>query len=42
MGQGGTGRKWKLDTVKLNALQKRELDLLYDDMIEYSRKGAEK
>ena len=41
-GSFGTGRKWKLDTVKLNALQKRELDLLYDDMIEYSRKGAEK
>lgn len=38
-GSFGTGRKWKLDTVNLNDLQKRELDLLYGDMIEYSRKG---
>lgn len=34
-GSFGTGRKWKLHTVKLNDIKKKELDLLYDAMIEF-------
>ena len=41
-GSFGAGRRWKLETTELNDLQKKELDLLYDDMIEYSRKGRGK
>lgn len=35
-GTFGAGRRWKLHDVKLNDVQKRELDLLYDEMIEFS------
>ena len=35
-GSFGAGNKWKLDTVKLNDLQKRELDLLLAQMLEFS------
>jgi dihydrodipicolinate synthase/N-acetylneuraminate lyase len=38
-GSFGAGRKWKLETVKLNDIQKRELDILYADMMEFCRKG---
>ena len=38
-GSFGAGRKWKLETVKLNDMQKRELDILYADMMEFCRKG---
>ena len=41
-GSFGAGRGWKLETTKLNDLQKKELDLLYEDMIEYSRRGNAK
>ena len=41
-GSFGAGRGWELETTKLNDLQKKELDLLYEDMIEYSRKGNAK
>ena len=34
-GSFGAGRRWKLDKVTLNDLQKKELDLLYDDMMEF-------
>ena len=34
-GSFGTGHEWKLETVKLNALQMEELDLLYEDMMDY-------
>ena len=37
-GSFGSGRKWKLDTVKLNDLQKQELDQLYADMMEFTGK----
>ena len=40
-GSFGSGRKWKLDTVKLNDLQKAELDRLYDEMIEFSKSAAQ-
>ena len=35
-GSFGAGRRWKLETVKLSDLQKKELDLLYDDMMEFA------
>ena len=35
-GSFGAGRRWKLETVSLSELQKKELDLLYDDMMAYS------
>ena len=38
-GSFGAGRKWKLETVKLNDIQKRELDILYADMMEFCRQG---
>lgn len=41
-GSFGAGRKWKLDTVTLNEIQKKELDLLYEEMIEFSGKGRGK
>ena len=41
-GSFGAGRRWKLETTELNDLQKKELDLLYEDMIEYSRNGRGK
>ena len=34
-GSFGVGRKWKLETTKLNDIQKKELDLLYDEMMEF-------
>ena len=34
-GSFGAGRRWKLETVSLNDLQKKELDLLYNDMMEF-------
>jgi len=34
-GSFGAGRRWKLDTVTLKELQKKELDRLYDDMMEF-------
>ncbi len=37
-GSFGAGRRWKLEKVSLSELQKKELDLLYDDMMEYSGK----
>ncbi len=36
-GSFGAGRKWKLETVKLNDLQRAELDMLYDDMMKFVR-----
>jgi hypothetical protein len=39
-GSFGSGRKWKLETVELNELQKRELDLLYADMKEFVSRSA--
>ena len=36
-GSFGTSREWKLVDVKLNDLQKKELDLLYEDMMTYAR-----
>jgi hypothetical protein len=41
-GSFGAGRRWRLETVKLNDIQKKELDLLYSDMIEFSGKGMAK
>ena len=41
-GMFGAGRKWKLHTVKLNDVQKKELDLLYDEMTEFSGTGGGK
>ena len=38
----GAGRKWKLHTVKLNDIQKKELDLLCAEMMEFSGKDAKK
>ncbi|MBO7721227.1 MAG: dihydrodipicolinate synthase family protein, partial [Kiritimatiellae bacterium] len=37
-GSFGSGRKWKLETVELSPRQMKELDLLYADMLEYSRR----
>ena len=34
-GSFGAGRRWKLETTTLSDLQKRELDLLYNDMMEF-------
>ena len=34
-GSFGSGRRWKLETTKLSDLQKKELDLLYNDMMEF-------
>ena len=34
-GSFGTGRKWKLDTVKLSDRQIKELDLLFKDMTDF-------
>ena len=36
-GSFGAGKKWKLETVKLNDLQRIELDMLYDDMMKFVR-----
>ena len=41
-GSFGAGRRWRLETVNLSDIQKKELDLLYDDMIEFSGKGRAK
>ena len=38
-GSFGTGRKWKLDTVKLSERQMKELDLLFKDMFDFVEKG---
>ena len=38
-GSFGTGRKWKLDTVKLSDRQMKELDLLFKDMFDFVGKG---
>ena len=37
-GSFGAGNKWKLETVKLNDLQIKELDILFDQMMEFSGK----
>ena len=34
-GSFGSGCRWKLETTKLSDLQKKELDLLYNDMMEF-------
>jgi hypothetical protein len=34
-GSFGAGRRWKLETTKLSDIQKKELDLLYNDMMEF-------
>ena len=34
-GSFGAGRRWKLETTTLSDLQKKELDLLYNDMMEF-------
>ena len=34
-GSFGSGRRWKIETTKLNDIQKRELDLLYGEMMEF-------
>ena len=39
-GSFGMGRKWKLETVKLNDFQKAELDRLYGEMMEFSKAKA--
>ncbi len=41
-GSFGSGRKWKLEKVRLNDLQRRELDRLWDDMLEFSGMTARK
>ena len=41
-GSFGAGRRWRLETVKLNEIQKRELDLLCAEMMEFSGKDAKK
>jgi hypothetical protein len=38
-GSFGAGRKWKLATTKLNDLQKKELDSLFKDMMDFVNKG---
>jgi hypothetical protein len=38
-GSFGAGRKWKLTTTKLNDLQKKELDCLFKDMMDFVSKG---
>ena len=37
-GSFGSGRRWKLETVTLNDLQKKELDRLYEDMMDFTGK----
>ena len=39
-GSFGAGRKWKLETVELNDVQKAELDSLYEEMMELHRPRA--
>ena len=34
-GSFGSGKKWKLHRTELNDLQKKELDRLYGDMMEF-------
>ena len=34
-GSFGAGKRWRLETTTLNALQKKELDMLYDDMLDF-------
>ena len=34
-GSFGSGKKWKLHRTELNDLQKKELDCLYGDMMEF-------
>lgn len=41
-GTFGVGRDWKLEDVKLNDVQRNELDLLFDDMSNFCRKGKRK
>jgi hypothetical protein len=41
-GSFGAGNKWKLETVKLNDLQIKELDILFDEMMEFSGKKSVK
>lgn len=38
-GSFGAGRKWKLTTTKLNDIQKKELDCLFKDMMDFVNKG---
>lgn len=38
-GSFGSGNKWTLTTVTVSDLQKKELDILFDNMIEFSKKG---
>jgi hypothetical protein len=38
-GSFGAGKKWKLTTTKLNDLQKKELDCLFKDMMNFVNKG---
>ena len=38
-GSFGSGRRWRLETVKLNDLQKEELDRLYEDMMDFVNAG---
>ena len=39
-GSFGSGRAWKLETTELNDIQRRELDLLFGEMMEYSGMGG--
>ena len=34
-GSFGAGRRWRIETTKLNDIQKQELDLLYNEMMEF-------
>jgi dihydrodipicolinate synthase/N-acetylneuraminate lyase len=38
-GSFGTEKKWKLTKTKLNDIQKKELDCLFDDMMDFVNKG---
>ena len=39
-GSFGAGRNWKLETVKLTDLQKKEIDLLIKDMMDFCKENA--
>ena len=36
-GSFGSGKKWRLEKVELNEIQKKELDLLYSEMMEFCK-----
>jgi len=38
-GSFGTGKKWKLIKTELNDIQKKELDRLFKDMMDFVNKG---